>query len=70
MNLMNRCHASPQVTPSAIQVLGMSFLGIQEKTRMERTLGKEAIETHAVLTRRNAENTRAIVIQIQSVMAH
>ena len=70
MNLMNWCHAKPQGTPSAIQVLGMTSLGIQEKTRMERTLGKEAIETHAVLIRRNAGNTKAIVIQIQSVMAH
>ena len=70
MNLMNWCHASPQGIPSAIPVLGMTSLGIQEKTRMERTLGKEAIETHAVLIRRNAENTKVIVIQIQSVMAH
>ena len=70
MNLMNWCHANPQGTPSAIQVLGMTFHGIQGKTRKERTLGKEVIETHAVLIRRNAENTRVIVIQIQSVMAH
>ena len=70
MTLMNWFHASPQGIPSAIQVLGMTSLGIQEKTRMERTLGKGAIETHAVLIRRNAENTRVIVIQIQSVMAH
>ena len=70
MNLMNWFHASPQGIPSAIPVLGMTSLGIQEKTRMERTLGKGAIETHAVLIRRNAEKGKEIVIQMQSVMAH
>ena len=67
---MDWCHARALGTPSAIPVLGMTSLGIQEKTRMERTLGKGAIETHAVLIRRNAENTKVIVIQTQSVMAH
>ena len=70
MNLMNWCHASPQGTPSAIQVLGMTSLGIQEKTRMERTLGKGAIETHAVLIRKNAEKTKVTVTQTLSAMDH
>ena len=70
MNMMNLCYASPRGIPSAIQVLGMTFHGIQEKTRKERTLGKEVIETHAVLIRRNAEKGKEIVIQMQSVMAH
>ena len=58
---MDLCHASPLGIPSAIPTLGMT---------LPMAMGKEDIGTLAVLIRKNAEKTKAIVIQTLSVTDH
>ena len=58
---MDLYHANPLEIPNAIPKLGMT---------LSTATAVEAIGTHAVLIRKNAEKAKEIVIQTQSVMAH
>ena len=61
MNLMDLCHASPLVIPSAIPTLGMT---------LPMAMGKEDIGTLAALIRKNAGKAKEIAIPIPSAMVH
>ena len=58
---MDLFHASPLEIPNAIPKLGMT---------LSTATVVEAIGTHAVLIKKNAEKAKEIAIQIQSVMVH